>query len=365
MNQISVTLSPTIDIKQGAECVQYLEIVGLVGTLQADSSTLQVTSASAGVFKADATWDKTLGRIKVYLNENLFAGTTYVFSFSIRNSATPSVSGVTVTISVPQISSTLSTMNIQGTLLDIMSSSWTTAGITQTSSSPCAQNIITVSIAASIDVDKECVNRLTISGLRGSTTADASSLALTAGSNNAVFGASGSWVRASGTFVVSIQANFQSSTAITLKFTLQNFATVQVAQVVTLISPAVFPNQTLSGTNIMMVEALSFGSPTGQSSTQYPCAENTITIKIPLSVPLLDTCRAANMVAYNRFPRITMSGFLGAWSSGTPSLSSSTPSLSPFNGVVATFDHLSGIITLAPSAATVAGTDYVFSFTIR
>jgi hypothetical protein len=71
------------------------------------------------------------------------------------------------------------------------------------------------------------------------------------------------------------------------------------------------------------------------------------------------------MVAYNRFPRITMSGFLGAWSSGTPSLSSSTPSLSPFNGVVATFDHLSGIITLAPSAATVAGTDYVFSFTIR
>jgi post-segregation antitoxin (ccd killing protein) len=64
-------------------------------------------------------------------------------------------------------------MNIQGTLLDIMSSSWTTAGITQTSNWPCAQNIITVSIAASIDVDKECVNRLTISGLRGSTTADA------------------------------------------------------------------------------------------------------------------------------------------------------------------------------------------------
>ena len=33
MNQISVTLSPTIDIKQGAECVQYLEIVGRAGRL--------------------------------------------------------------------------------------------------------------------------------------------------------------------------------------------------------------------------------------------------------------------------------------------------------------------------------------------
>jgi hypothetical protein len=83
--------------------VQYLEIVGFVGTLQADSS--------------------------------------------------------------PQISSTLSTMDIQGTgLLDIMSSSWTTAVINQTSNWPCAQNIITVLIAASIDVDKERVNRLTISG---------------------------------------------------------------------------------------------------------------------------------------------------------------------------------------------------------
>jgi len=179
--------------------VQYLEIVGFVGTLQADSSTLQVTSASAGVFNADATWDKTLGRIKVYLNAALSAGVTYAFSFSIRNSATPSVSGVTgrrrildrglrgggpgrppcwrtlkesckglgsvslkinhssttVTISVPQISSMLSTMDIQGTgLLDIMSSSWTTAVISQTSNWPCAQNIITVLIAASIDVDK-------------------------------------------------------------------------------------------------------------------------------------------------------------------------------------------------------------------
>jgi len=157
MNQISVTMSATIDSRQGPECVQYLEIVGLVGTLQADSSTLtlQVTSASAGVFNADATWDKTLGRIKVYLNAALSAGVTYGFSFSIRNSATPSVSGVTVTISVPQISSTLSTMDIQGTgLLDIMSSLWTTAGISQTSNWPCAQNIITVLIAASIDVDK-------------------------------------------------------------------------------------------------------------------------------------------------------------------------------------------------------------------
>jgi hypothetical protein len=156
MNQISVMLSPTIDIRQGPECVQYLEIVVFVGTLQADSSTLQVTSASAGVFNADATWDKTLGRIKVYLNAALYAGTPYAFSFSIRNSATPSVSGVTVTISVPQISSTLSTMDIQGTgLLDIMSSSWTTAVISQTSNWPCAQNIIAVSIVASIDVDKE------------------------------------------------------------------------------------------------------------------------------------------------------------------------------------------------------------------
>jgi hypothetical protein len=135
--------------------VQYLEIVGFVGTLQADSSTLQVTSASAGVFNADATWDKTLGRIKVYLNAALYAGTPYAFSFSIRNSATPSVSGVNVTISVPQISSTLSTMDIQaGLLLDILSSSWTTAVISQTSNWPCAQNIITVLIAASIDVDK-------------------------------------------------------------------------------------------------------------------------------------------------------------------------------------------------------------------
>ena len=145
--------------------MQYLEIVGFVGTLQADSSTLQVTSASAGVFNADATWDKTLGLIKVSLNAALYAGTPYAFSFSIRNSATPSVSGVNVTISVPQISSTLSTMDIQGTgLLDIMSSSWTTAVISQTSNWPCAQNIISVLIAASIDVDKERVNRLTISG---------------------------------------------------------------------------------------------------------------------------------------------------------------------------------------------------------
>ena len=216
-------------------------------------------------------------------------------------------------------------------------------------------------MAPSIDVNYDCVDTLTVTGLEGSTTAD-DALDLTGASDTAVFGSSGTWTR-DGTLIVSVIANFAQSTAVTLEFTLQNRPETQVAQDVTLISPSVFPTTSLSGTNIMKIDALLFDSPVGQESTQSPCALNTITIRLPLSVPLLNTClQTSDLVAYGRFPTLTLTGFFGARSSSITQVSSTYPA---FNEVVPTFDHENGIIELAPSQATTAATDYVFSFEIR
>jgi len=122
LNTITISLRSTVDITAGADCVEYLEIVGLTGTLEPDNQALEVISTSAGVFNADATWEQVDGRIKVYLDANLDAGVTYTFSFEIRNSASPSLSGVTsVDLTVPDISQSITSMTILGAgLLDIM-----------------------------------------------------------------------------------------------------------------------------------------------------------------------------------------------------------------------------------------------------
>jgi hypothetical protein len=100
---------------------------------------------------------------------------------------------------------------------------------------------------------------------------------------------------------------------------------------------------------------------TGQTS-HYPCAPNTIVVRLRTNVPLKSDCRRDDtMSPWNRVPEITISGLSGARDNTISSLTSTDEQ---FSGVSPTLDAAQGEVKIQPASATIAGITYAFSFDI-
>lgn len=155
---------------------------------------------------------------------------------------------------------------------------------------------------------------------------------------------------------------------ISFSFTLQNRPQEQNAQTIIVKSPALFVNTTLSGSgDVMRILPLGFPLAHTEQSSHYPCAPNTITVRLRMNIPLLKVCRHADDISlYNRYPDITISGLKGARNNVISNLSSLD---SQFDGVQPVFDSAAGTVTIQQNADTQGdepgqSTEYEFTFDI-
>ena len=97
-------------------------------------------------------------------------------------------------------------------------------------------------------------------------------------------------------------------------------------------------------------------------SKPFPCApDNEIMVGLKLNVPLLASCKHADVNVFNVTPTVSIIGLTGTHTA-VPSLA--LTGNAPFAGLAASWNKGSGTISMTPSAETVAGQVYYFSFTV-
>jgi hypothetical protein len=62
----------------------YFELVGLTNVLTSSTSLSVNATDQAFVFRSDATWNQSTGRLRVFLNQDMVANTMYSFKFRLR-----------------------------------------------------------------------------------------------------------------------------------------------------------------------------------------------------------------------------------------------------------------------------------------
>jgi len=62
----------------------YFELVGLTNVLTSSTSLSVNATDQAFVFRSDATWNQSTGRLRVFLDQDMVANTTYSFKFRLR-----------------------------------------------------------------------------------------------------------------------------------------------------------------------------------------------------------------------------------------------------------------------------------------
>jgi len=231
-NTITVTFVTNVNIDNAAwSNIIKLSITGLTGTQTADDSSLAITdiqnSGTATYFESTADWSRTTGTLvlsqKIYTQINAF--TTLVFSFSVTNPSTPQMPP---TLSWSIVSTELMhSGNLEPDLDSVPAVACAEAGdsaplsvrtsgvcikeIAQSTPFPGALNTLTVSLAPTGYLRGSENSKITITGLTGSQTDDATLTITDVGSTsaNVLLGNNAVWTKTSGKLVISV-ANGQT-----------------------------------------------------------------------------------------------------------------------------------------------------------
>jgi hypothetical protein len=234
------------------------------------------------------TWDKSAGTVSVYLRKDLIKDTPYTFSFTLINGQITFEGHSDITVEVPHISDTTHTLS--GTVMEVVGATMT-ASATQSTSQPCAENVITVSLQATFPIRKLCNPALTIVGLTGSSSLGAS----VSWSNGewpdysisiqddaaAGFATTAAWGQSDGVLIVLLEKDLSGATHYAFTVTLQNGATAHDPGPLLLSSQAVYTTITISSLSgqaaPLTIDALEFDTKSMGQSSFYACAENLIT----------------------------------------------------------------------------------------
>ena len=101
---------------------------------------------------------------------------------------------------------------------------------------------------------------------------------------------------------------------------------------------------------------------TNKQSKPFPCApDNQIMVGLTLNVPLLSSCKHADVNVFNVTPTVSIIGLTGSHTSVSGLVLTGS---SPFGGVLASWNKTTGTISMMPLAETVAGQVYYFSFMV-
>ena len=264
--------------------------------------------------------------------------------------------------------------------LVVRSHSFSAREITQSSSSPCDDNTICVTISATVPMSEEQGDILVISGLDDAI-ATTGALDLIAqpgssakidedlrssGSDDAVKG-TGHWDNEEKTLTMWVRCKLQAGQALTFCFKVRNpvesrdAATPQISiQGNTPVAMTKKADAT-KRTHPMYVEAPRFTRLTVDQTSPFPCDQNSITVAFTLNVGLYSKCK----------PTLTCSGFVNSMTSGSGlnMTLSNNGTAQHANATLAQWVQTTGAFTLdlseAASGNMQSSTDYSLDFSLK
>jgi hypothetical protein len=241
-NTITVTLATTVPLKGGSKVTlsgfRYCTSPAAVDScyMATPTSTLAIEFASTGTtadyFDTTVQWNRQEGTIVATLSRDSVAGMQYVFSFTLRNPSTCSKNPVSIRVTAGcciECSMTyilqpdragLTTMCGQqktgwAEVLRIISPSFASKSLVQSTALPCHRNTITVSI--SVNVDMPASTNITLSGLEGTATPD-SALVITITGHPLMQNLNGRWAKGPGTLVFQLTNKLDACTLYAFSF---------------------------------------------------------------------------------------------------------------------------------------------------
>ena len=378
-NTITVTLTANIDLADGSS----VTILGLTGS-QTNDASLTVTSTS-GLLGVTGTWTKAEGKLVLTAEAGgTSAGAACEVKFNLMNSAQQQSSlAVSVVAAIKDGSSNSvgsiaqAAMTKPGTTLygvangadplTVEVPAFSVKSIQQNTPLSGSTNTITVTLTANIDLADG--SSVTILGLTGSQTNDAS---LTVTSTSGLLGVTGTWTKAEGKLVLTAEAGGTSAgAACEVKFNLMNSAQQQSSLAVSVVAAIkdgssnsvgsiaqaamTKPGTTLygvaNGADPLTVEVPAFSVKSIQQSSTSPGALNSITITLTTNFNLPDGST------------VTILGLIGSLTASSSSLSiASTSSILGIQGV---WTQDSGVLLLtAESGGMLAATPCTVTFSL-
>jgi hypothetical protein len=379
-NVITVTLVANVNVGAGT----VITISGLAGATDAGTVTLTGTdssrfSKSGGATASEGALAAGVLTLKVLASNDLTAGQTYTFAFTVTNPSTPQgAQTITITASgtsLPSFAAAQGLMTSPGTpLLGVQNGYapllvvaavpvFRVRTIGQSTPVAGATNTITVTLTAGSTLAPG--STVTISGLTGSQTADATSLAVV--SSLSVLEATGDWKQSTGTLVLTTgRSVIAQDVQLTASFTLMNPAAAQASPAVNVsatlaggggANPAVAMTKTgtalfgvPNGYDPLLVAVPAFSVKSIQQSTTVAGATNTFTVTLTANY---------NLAASSK---VTITGLTGSQTADSASLAvTSSPSVLEPTG---DWKQTTGTLVLTAASQAASGTAYVVTFTL-
>eukprot|EP00961_Rhodomonas_salina_P295938 3935902-Rhodomonas_salina.2 len=315
-NDISVKFQTNVDLLVGTT----ITVSGLSAAVA--SSTPAIIGVTGGsVFPASGAW--SAGVLTFTLEEGTVAGDNYEFSFNVENPAC-CMDAVAVTLnadmfcfteitadpveSVALLNSVNGGIAAESAPLEIRCPEWVTSTAVQSTSNPCSDNVITVTLQVNVPILDGTM--ITLTGFTDTLTEGALSLSGTYNGVTATFDP------ATGEIVLETDTDVDAETDIEIEFTVINpvqpvdvkLLDVTVEDICTDVTKRLAQNQlvTQPGDGVIYVEMAEFEVSMIGQKTPWPGADNVITVTLQSNVPLEDAAPIRCTTT------ITLAGFDGA-----------------------------------------------------
>ena len=384
MSSRYVMLNETLWQAVGTDSSAGVTITGLAGFTNADGD---FAIANRGYNSVDdifstATWTKSEGKLvfKIAPGKQLQAGTIYSFGVTLTN---PSTGQASPAISISQTGSTADTIapvsvdkgSGSSAPLLVKKPGFETARVGQSSSSAGGSNTITVTLQPDLDIVQGAL--VTIEGLVGSGTGDATDLAVAGCDGNfeslktTPEANKGKWDKASGRLEVAAAKKIAAGTTLTCSFTISNPSAVREA-----VNVDVVVNSVSTGQISNLIPRTRLRNAPGKSAPLTIMPPTFVTAKIGQNKPFASVTdnsitvtlksNSALSSAGSSSASITISGLLNSQTADTSSLTISAGAFATAVGGTGSWNKKSGTLsmTVATGSTLAANTDYIFSFTL-
>jgi hypothetical protein len=343
-NTLTMTIVANINLAPGST----ITVSGLTGSQTVDKSTLTISSSNGG-FGSSGTWDQSSGALVLTaMSEGISAGAACLVNFSLHNPAhtqsSPPVSisaaiqsgggamiGSVVWMAMDKPNTGIFGVHNGTNPLEVLLPAFTSKIIAQSNPMAGADNTLFVTLATNYNL--QAGSKVTISGLRGASTAD--SAALDVSTTGGSLGVSGSWTRDDGSLVLTAASNgIVSGSIYIVSFELTNPTSPQS-------SPAVSASASIRDGNDEAIGSISFTVMTAPGLSLYGVPNGADPLRI--WVPSFTSTVAFQVTPFAGMPnsitvnvtlncdlptgsRVTFTGLTGSQTTGTTSLTVSTTS---------------------------------------
>jgi len=385
------------DVNLTRDCVPSISLSGLLGATT-QTGTIQVSfeipdGASTLNYISDASWNKASGSLTATIMQTamppISGEVKMTFSLKNPNLAQQAPSSVTLTLRLDdvahdpsdhtsisqELTTAVSDLEYSGKSqcardsaqrlqekkpLYVQAVSWSTGQIGQNSSYPCSDNFISITLRTNGPLF-DCVSKITVRGLTGSTTGSQTNFMLTSKPDSGMISSTSNWTN-SGVLILNKTSTFLGCQDIVFSFKLKNpprpqsspEATVSFSATSTGLSNVIQELNLTRASGLgqpLLVADTSLASSSISSSSTAPCGENKISVTLQFVVPLL--CNDIKLVISRIGKSRTPSGLIALDTSSALELYKN-----------ASWNQTSEEISVKPVADLWISSQYVFSFNI-